>query len=67
VTTLTEIQRLSRRLATAQARADQIREERDTAILAAHERGESAALIANAAGLSEPSVFKILRQRRESQ
>ena len=62
--TLTEIQRISRRLASAEARTDKIRAERDAAIVAAHARGESPKLIAVAAGISEMTVFKILRQAR---
>lgn len=63
--TLTEIQRIARRLTSAEARADKIRAERDGAIVAAHGGGESPKLIANAAGISEMTVFKILRQGRE--
>jgi DNA-binding CsgD family transcriptional regulator len=63
--TLTEIQRIARRLATAEARAEAIRAERDAAIVAAHAGGESPKLIAIAAGISEMTVFKILRQARE--
>jgi len=65
VATLTEIRRIARRLASAEARADKIRAERDTAIVAAHARGESPSLIAVAADLSEPAVFKILRAARK--
>jgi hypothetical protein len=61
VVTLTEVQRLSRRLTTAEARASELRAERDAAIVAAHSKGESPRLIALAAGLSEQAVFKILR------
>ena len=61
--TLTELQRIARRLASAEARANDVRAERDAAIVAAHARGESPKLIAVAAGISEPSVFKILRTR----
>lgn len=61
VATLTEVQRLSRRLATAEARASKLRAERDAAMVATHHRGESPSLIALAAGLSEQAVFKILR------
>ena len=62
---MTEIQRISRRLASADARADKVRAERDAAIVAAHKGGESPKLIAVAAGLSEMTVFKILRRGRE--
>jgi DNA-binding CsgD family transcriptional regulator len=62
--TLTEIQRISRRLASAEARTDKIRAERDAGIVAAHAGGESPKLIAVAAGISEMTVFKILRQAR---
>lgn len=62
--TLTEIQRISRRLATAEERATKIRAERDAAIAAAHAGGESPKLIAVAAGISEMTVFKILRAAR---
>ena len=62
--TLTEIQRISRRLASAEARTDKIRAERDEAMVAAHAGGESPKLIAVAAGISEMTVFKILRQAR---
>jgi hypothetical protein len=64
VSTLTEIQRLSRRLATADAKASDLRAERDAAIAAAHANGESPSLIAHAAHLSEQAVFKILRGAR---
>ena len=59
--TLTEVQRLSRRLTTAEAKASKLRAERDAAIVAAHAKGESPSLIALAAGLSEQAVFTILR------
>jgi DNA-binding CsgD family transcriptional regulator len=62
--TLTEIQRISRRLASAEARTDKIRAERDAAIVAAHAGGESPKLIAVAAGISEMTVYKVLRARR---
>lgn len=65
--TLTEIQRISRRLATAEARAGKIRAERDAAIVAAHAGGESPKLIAVAAGISEMTVYKILRQARSKE
>ena len=65
VSTLTEIQRIARRLATAETRTDKIRAERDAAIVAARARGESPSLIATAADLSEPAVFKILRAARK--
>lgn len=65
--TLTQIQRIARRLASAQGRADGIRTERDAAIVAAHAGGESPKLIANAAGLTEAAVFKILRQAKGKQ
>ena len=65
--TLTEVQRIARRLAAAEARADQLRAERDGMIVAAHARGESPSLIAVAAGLSEQAVFKILRRAKEAQ
>jgi len=61
---LTEIQRISRRLAAAETRTDKIRAERDAAIVAAHAGGEGPKLIAVAAGISEMTVFKILRQAR---
>jgi DNA-binding CsgD family transcriptional regulator len=51
-------------LASAEARTDKIRAERDAAIVAAHAGGESPKLIAVAAGISEMTVFKILRQAR---
>jgi DNA-binding CsgD family transcriptional regulator len=63
--TLTEIQRIARRLASAESRTDKIRAERDAAIVAAHAGGESPKLIAIAAGISEMTVFKILRQARD--
>ena len=63
--TLTEVQRLARRLVSAEARTDKLRAERDDAIVAAHQRGESPSLIAVAAGLPEQGVFKILRAARE--
>jgi DNA-binding CsgD family transcriptional regulator len=65
--TLTEIQRISRRLASAEARTEKIRAERDAAIVAAHAGGESPKLIAVAAGISEMTVFKILRQARTTE
>ena len=46
VPNLTEIQRISRRLAAAEVRAGKIRAERDAAIVAAHGDGESPKLIA---------------------
>jgi hypothetical protein len=64
VATLTEIQRIARRLSAAEGRADRIRAERDAAIVDAHKRGESPSLIANAAGISDQAVFKILRAAR---
>lgn len=63
---MTEVQRLARRLVAAEKKADQLRADRDAAILAAHERGESPSLIAIAAGLSEQGVFKILRRSKEA-
>jgi hypothetical protein len=65
VATLTEVQRIARRLKAAETRADTIRAERDAAIVSAHAAGESPSLIAMAAGLSEQAVFKILRQSRD--
>jgi hypothetical protein len=65
VATLTEVQRIARRLKAAETRTDKIRAERDTAIVSAHAAGESPSLIAIVAGLSEQAVFKILRARRE--
>jgi hypothetical protein len=65
VATLTEVQRIARRLKAAETRADKIRAERDAAIVSAHAAGESPSLIAIAAALSEQAVFKILRARRE--
>ncbi len=62
---MTEIQRIARRLTSAEDRVSKIREARDAAIVAAHQRGESPSLIAIAAGLSEQGVFKILRAAKE--
>jgi hypothetical protein len=67
VSTLTEVQRIARRLASAEARADKLRADRDAAIVAAHARGESPSLIAVAAGLSEQGVFKILRAAKQKE
>ena len=62
---MTEVQRLSRRLGTAEARTNKLRAERDAAIVAARTKGESPSLIALVTGLSEQAVFKILRAAKK--
>ena len=61
---MTEIMRVARRLAEAEKRLERIRDERDELIAEAHAQGESPKLLATAAGVSENTIFKILRARR---
>jgi hypothetical protein len=62
---MTELVRAARRAKQAQTRAAQALEQRDALIAALHRQGESPKLMADAAGLSENQIFKILRTRRE--
>lgn len=61
---MTELVRAARRARQAQDRASKALEERDALIVELHRQGESPRLIAEAAGLSENQVFKILRAAR---
>jgi len=62
---MTELVRAARRAKTAQERAAQALEQRDALIVALHRQGESPKLMAEAVGLSENQIFKILRAKRE--
>jgi hypothetical protein len=65
--TVTEILALARSLARAEARTDEIRRQRDAAIVAAHRRGESPRVLAEAAGISQQRLFAILHAAREGE
>jgi hypothetical protein len=58
---MTELVRAARRARKVQERASQALEERDALIVALHRQGESPKLLAEAVGLSENQVFKIIR------
>jgi hypothetical protein len=64
---MTELVRVAGRAKKAQIRAAQALDERDVLIAALHRRGESPKLLAEAVGLSENQIFKIIRARREGQ
>jgi DNA-binding NarL/FixJ family response regulator len=61
---MTELVRAARRAKQAQERASQALEQRDALIVELHRQGESPKLIAQAAGISENQVFKIIRAAR---
>jgi DNA-binding CsgD family transcriptional regulator len=61
---MTELVRAARRARQAQERAAQALEARDAILVKLHRQGESPKLIADAVGLSENQVFKILRRAR---
>jgi hypothetical protein len=65
VATMTELVRAAKRAKQAQGRAAQALEQRDAVIVALHRQGESPKLLADAAGLSQNQIFKIVRARRE--
>lgn len=65
VATVTEIRRIARRLERAKERVGEIQAERDRLIVEAHAQGESPRLLATIAGVSEQTVFKILRAARD--
>jgi hypothetical protein len=62
---MTELVRAARRAKHAQQRATHALEQRDAQIVALHQQGESPKLLADAAGLSENQIFKIVRAARE--
>jgi hypothetical protein len=62
---MTELVRAARRAKQAQDRAAKALEQRDELIVALHRQGESPKLLAEAVGLSENQIFKIVRARRE--
>lgn len=62
---MTELVRAARRAKQAQQRATQALEQRDALIVELHRQGESPKLLADAVGLSENQIFKIVRQARE--
>jgi hypothetical protein len=64
---MTELVRAARRAKQAQERAAKALEQRDSVIAALHRQGESPKLLADAAGLSENQIFKIIRARRQRQ
>jgi DNA-binding CsgD family transcriptional regulator len=61
---MTELVRAAGRTKQAQQRATQALEQRDALIVALHRQGESPKLLADAAGLSENQIFKIIRAAR---
>ena len=61
---MTELVRAARRARQAQERAGKALEQRDALIVALHRQGESPKLLADAVGLSENQVFKIVRAAR---
>jgi hypothetical protein len=62
---MTEMIRAARRAERAAERAKIARAKRDELIVLLHKQGESPKLLAEAIGLSENQVFKILRARRK--
>jgi Mor family transcriptional regulator len=62
---MTELIRAARLAERAAERAKIARAKRDELIVELHEQGESPKLLADAIGLSENQIFKILRARRE--
>jgi hypothetical protein len=62
---MTELVRAARRAKQAQERASRALEERDRLIVELHRQGESPKLLADAAGLSENQIFKIIRAARD--
>jgi hypothetical protein len=65
VATMTELIRAARQTERAAERASIARAKRDDLVVELHKRGESPKLLAEAIGLSENQIFKILRARRE--
>ena len=61
---MTELIRAAQRAERAAKRAREARAERDSLIVQLHEQGESPKVLAEAIGLSENQVFKILRAAR---
>jgi hypothetical protein len=62
---MTQLVRAARRARTASEKARQAIAERDALIVALHRQGESPKLLADAVGLSENQIFKIIRQAKE--
>jgi hypothetical protein len=62
---MTELVRAARRAKTAHDRASRALEQRDALIVALHRQGESPKLLADAAGLSENQIFKIVRAAKK--
>lgn len=60
--TVRDIERLARRLDTAQARADAIRADLEGAVITYRAEGASLADIAKLIGYSRPGVLKMLRR-----
>ena len=64
---MTELIRVARQAERAAEKTRIVRAKRDELIVELHRQGESPKLLAEAIGLSENQVFKILRARREGQ
>jgi hypothetical protein len=62
---MTELVRAARSAKQAQQRATYALEQRDALIVALHRQGESPKLLADAAGLSENQIFKVVRAARQ--
>jgi Mor family transcriptional regulator len=62
---MTELVQAARRAKQAQERTSQALEQRDALIVALHRQGESPKLLAQAVGLSENQIFKIIRASRK--
>jgi hypothetical protein len=62
---MTELVQTARRAKRAQERTSQALGERDALIVALHRQGESPKLLAQAVGLSENQIFKIIRASRK--
>jgi transposase len=61
---MTELVRAARRAQQAKERVAQAVDERDALIVELHRQGESPKLLAEAVGLSENQIFKIVRQAK---
>jgi len=61
---MTELIRAARQTERAAERASIARAKRDDLVVELHKQGESPKLLAEAIGLSENQIFKILRARR---
>jgi hypothetical protein len=62
---MTELVRAARRAKRAQEGAADALEERDRLIVVLHQQGESPKFLAEAVGLSENQIFKIVRASRK--